>query len=188
MELHRKTALTFAALACLTALPALSKEMTAEERQLKAKHVAKLGPRHGYGNKVWDEFVRMAPEYEDEQILGALFSAQVEQGHPLVRKRVDLLTVFKAKPAFFVGAGTRFYGGDSYCLLFWLVPSSGVIDFREVDGALGRAIAQDPSNGELAAFRTQAKAWHATLKSADSAGAARDCTKRGSKPRSVDND
>ena len=174
--------------AVLLAFPASARQMSPEELQLKAKHVGRLGPRSGYeGNKAWDELVRLAPEFEDEQILGTLFSAKVEQGAPLVRKRADLLAVFKANPTFFVEAGSRFYGGDQHCLLFWLVPASGAISFEEVDRAAEKALARS-SNDQLQRFRVEAHAWRARIKADDSAARPRDCTRPGPGPKAPSGD
>ena len=123
-----------------------------------------LPKREGAANRVWDEFVRMAPQYEDRDIMKALFAARstaVGAGQTLAQYRFDLFSVFRANPGFFVQVANEHYKGNLDCAVDVLVPQSEVLPFYEVEDAATRR----GKKGDvlLAQFMKRAREYHATM-------------------------
>jgi hypothetical protein len=130
----------------------------------KANIGTPLTERDGANSKVWDEFVRMAGEYEDTDVMNALFKARVGSegsGQPLAAYRFDLFSVFRANPNFFARAANAHYAGNLDCAVDLLVPASGVLPFYEVENAAKKVKKPDAL---LTKFMTRAKEHDATLR------------------------
>lgn len=132
--------------ACVLALsvwmsPAESPARTLPKKEAefkKANIATPLAQRAGANAKVWDEFVRIAGQYEDPEVMAAILRAHAvtePSGQPMAQYRFDLFSVFRANPNFFVRQANGFYRGNLDCAVDLLVPPSGVLPFFEVEDA-----------------------------------------------------
>lgn len=113
----------------------------------KANIGTPLAQRAGTNSKVWDEFVRIAGQYEDADVMNAIFRARHAtelSGQPMAQYRFDLFTVFRASPNFFVRTASQHYKGNLDCAVDLLVPPSGVLPFFEVEDAAKKVKKADP--------------------------------------------
>lgn len=153
------------AYALSAAKPAVPKAMTKKEALFKQENLrAPLPERAGSANRVWDEFVRMAPLYEDRDILKALFSARATTlggGQTAAQYRFDLFSVFRANPGFFVRGANEHFAGNLDCAVDILVPQSEVLPFYEVeDAATKRGKKDDVLLGQ---FMKRSREYHASI-------------------------
>ncbi len=140
--------------------------MPPKDARFKQQHLKNLGERTGRNNKVWDEFIRMAAQYEDREIMAALFRARVrETGQPLAQYRYDLFSVFRANPGFFAQSAHDHFGGNLDCAVDLLVPQSQVLAFHDVEAAAKRATKNPATEGMLDKFMVRAREHHARLAS-----------------------
>lgn len=126
--------------------------MTLEEQKLRDENVAHLGPRQGYQNKVWDEFVRLAPLHGDKAIMDAILDFHPSPGIASSQYRFDLLKILTRDPVFFVNSVDRHFAGNLDCSIHWLLPPSRLIGLFELDQPVKKALQSDPSQALLKKF------------------------------------
>ncbi len=126
--------------------------MTPPEQKLRDENEAHLGPRQGYQNKVWDEFVRLAPLHQDTRIMDAILDFRPSPGIASSQYRFDLLKILTRNPAFFVSSVDHHFAGNLDCAIHWLLPQSRLIGLFEVDQPVKKALQADPSNARLKKF------------------------------------
>ncbi|MFA6237187.1 MAG: hypothetical protein WC635_07665 [Bacteriovorax sp.] len=95
-----------------------AEDMSLRDAQYKKEHLEQLGPRKGYqGNKDWDNFVKLAPKYQDMEILSKMLGVEPSATPTENAQYVfDLFSVYKEQPEFFVVTAHKFYKGDMDCV------------------------------------------------------------------------
>lgn len=97
----------------------------------------KLGGRRGEMIKVFDIFVDAAKK-GDVLAMDSIFHVSTAHlsGFYLSSYKFDLFEIFKTNPKFFLERGKIFFKDKGTCNMYWLLPRTGEVSLKEVQGVL----------------------------------------------------
>lgn len=92
-------------------------KMSLRDKEYKKNHLKNLGRKKGYqGNKDWSNFLAIAKKYEDKDVLGKMLSITPNNRTERAQYVLDLFSIHKEKPEFFVKTSYEFFGNDMGCV------------------------------------------------------------------------
>ena len=141
-----------------------------------------LGPRTGRTEKAWDNLVSRASSPNPAiagPALDSIWNARIPPGIQSAWYSMDVFKAFKSQPEFFIKHSLAKFGGNEKCVLFWLIPREGFIEFSEFKSVL-EPLAQKKGTALLTKnFYTAGKLYREKLETTDSNAALRSCRVRG---------
>ena len=109
-------------------------KMSLRDKEYKKNHLKKLGRKKGYqGNKDWSNFLAMAKKYEDKEVLGKLLSITPNNRTERAQYVLDLFSIHKEKPEFFVKTSYEFFGKDMGCVARLFKHFPAILEKNELD-------------------------------------------------------
>ena len=94
------------------------KNLSLRDQKFKDKHLKKLGQRKGHlGHKAWENFIKIAPKYEDAEILKKMLSIPHDKGTQYATYLSDLFETYKLNQNFFIKTAYSFYNKKLFCVV-----------------------------------------------------------------------
>ncbi len=134
------------------------------------------------GNLDWNDLIDIvlkdnskATESKIKQTYHIILGAKIGQGQETASYVLDLYKIFKQKPLELIEQSASYFKGINQCLIYWLVPKTQFIEYKEFTTDLSKALLKNPGNKKLVKFKEDAEKYYLTMKAGKSIPSLQKC-------------